>query len=145
MHSVMHCTCVQVMIKTFLYCLSSVLQSVAALHTLCWVWFSPSPSSPWEFSHSVSSTCRVTGHSWMTTPCTGGSIYPYRFYTAVLSLCHLDPPACLCSAGGWRKESPCWSWLSRQASLSFRSSTEPSYSPSSSSLWLRPSCSPCWR
>lgn len=48
-------------------------------------------------------------------------------------------------AGGWPKASPCWSSLSRPASSSFRSFTEPSSSPSSSSLLLLPSCSPCWR
>ena len=48
-------------------------------------------------------------------------------------------------AGGWPRASPCWSSLSRPASSSFRSFTEPSSSPSSSSLLLLPSCSPCWR
>ena len=57
--------CQQVMVEFFtlpllLLLLLSVLQNAAVRRTPCWVWCSPSPSSPWEFSHSASSICKVT-------------------------------------------------------------------------------------
>lgn len=61
--------------------------------------------------------------------------------------CSVEHLACprFVSAGGWQKASRCWSSLSRPDLLNFRSFTERSSCPSSSSLSLLPSCSRCWR
>lgn len=75
----------------------------------------------------------------------GASVYT----PVILSVfgCSVERLACPCfvSAGGWQRASRCWSSLSRLDLLNFRSFTERSSCPSSSSLSLLPSCSQCWR
>lgn len=64
--------------------LSSVLQNVVVHPTPCWVWFSLSPLSLWESSHSASFTCKVIEPLWMTTPCTGQSVCMWVHWRCVL-------------------------------------------------------------